>query len=150
MLSQWLRSTRYTRIPQNVSDNQLRAENEEPSVSLCFQHNDLSTLVFFVCFGLLLGWIGFAIGVNVAQDHNGLPVPVGTVPQGLLPYSRVSPKRLIQLVSIGWAREMFHYNDSFARLSLGPGGSEPIWDSLMPSKPAVYRSHNANNSNKGS
>lgn len=43
---------------------------------------------------------------------------------------------------IGWSRKTFHYNDSFARSPPESGGSEPMWDSLIPSKPSsLYLSH---------
>ena len=43
---------------------------------------------------------------------------------------------------IGWSRKTFRYNESFARSPPESGGSEPIWDSLIPSKPcSLYLSY---------
>jgi len=131
MFAERFRSSRYALVPQNVNASKMLGEDVESSLNT--SNNKLLRLSYSIFLALLFGLTGFAIGFQVAQYQIGLPIFSDTVPQGLAHSDHILKSTDAAIVSIGWSRKTFRYNNTFARLSLEADGSEPIWDSLIPS-----------------
>ncbi len=84
MFSKWLQSNRYIVIPQNVTGDDTLEKHGESSISLCTLHNNLLEFTRLISLSLLFGLAGFAIGMKVFRHQNDFPMPVDTVPQGLI------------------------------------------------------------------
>ena len=93
-------------------------------------------LVLWAVSMAIAGATGYLVGTQKSHGQLGSEHPEGSAPQGwaspndamlLLTY-------LPAVVSIGTLRSIFQYNSSFAAPPPEEGGSEPVWDAMIPSK----------------
>ena len=138
LLEKYLGSSTYSRLDQD-------GMVEEPLQKDIFRHFGSSKqpryfyLILSTIFIALAGAAGYLLGT--LKNHNQCEVEhlIGTVTRGRYPSNNliVSPTYLLGIVPIRTSREIFQYNSSFAAPPPKEGGSEPVWDSMIPSKSNV-------------
>lgn len=135
LFEQYLGSSTYSPLDQD-------GMVEEPLQKDIFRHfgsSKQSRYCYLILSAILItlaGAAGYLLGTLKNYNQCEIKHLVGTVIRGRYPSNNliVSPAYLLDVVPIGSSHEIFQYNSSFAAPPPKEGGSEPVWDSMIPSK----------------
>lgn len=145
MFSQRQQSVRYTQLLSgieelNTNDGDSCENIQKPRFSdrartKLLKLSAQALLGGFITIILFAGVAGFILGAHVFRKQQ--PGREGdAMPQGTFDYFQ--PRNINTetslIVPIGLTIATFKYNESFATPPLARGSTEPVWDSLIPSK----------------